>query len=59
VLGKMGMAKKDVYTRLENRMNCGVGKCARYYCTGRCQLRPRLRLQRRPYLLFRTAQPVA
>ena len=32
MLGKMGMAKKDVYTRLENRMNCGVGKCGRCNC---------------------------
>jgi len=32
VLDKMGLAKKDVYTSLENRMKCGVGKCGRCNC---------------------------
>jgi NAD(P)H-flavin reductase len=32
VLDKMGMAKKDIYTSLENRMKCGVGKCGRCNC---------------------------
>jgi NAD(P)H-flavin reductase len=34
VLGKMGLAPKDIYTSLENRMKCGVGKC------GRCNAGP-------------------
>ena len=29
VLEKMGLGLKDVYTSLENRMKCGVGKCGR------------------------------
>ena len=32
VLDKMGMAKKDIYTSLENRMKCGVGRCGRCNC---------------------------
>ena len=32
VLAKMGMADRDVYTSLENRMKCGVGKCGRCNC---------------------------
>jgi NAD(P)H-flavin reductase len=32
VLDKMGMAKHDIYTSLENRMKCGVGKCGRCNC---------------------------
>ena len=32
VLDKMGMAKKDIYTSLENRMKCGIGKCGRCNC---------------------------
>jgi len=34
VLDKMGLAPRDVYTSLENRMKCGVGKC------GRCNVGP-------------------
>jgi NAD(P)H-flavin reductase len=34
VLDKMGLALKDIYTSLENRMKCGVGKC------GRCNAGP-------------------
>jgi sulfhydrogenase subunit gamma (sulfur reductase) len=34
VLDKMGLAAKDIYTSLENRMKCGVGKC------GRCNVGP-------------------
>lgn len=34
VFDKMGLALKDVYTSLENRMKCGVGKC------GRCNAGP-------------------
>ena len=34
VLDKMGLAAKDIYTSLENRMKCGVGKC------GRCNAGP-------------------
>jgi sulfhydrogenase subunit gamma (sulfur reductase) len=34
VLAKMGLADKDIYTSLENRMKCGVGKC------GRCNAGP-------------------
>jgi sulfhydrogenase subunit gamma (sulfur reductase) len=34
VLDKMGLAPKDIYTSLENRMKCGVGKC------GRCNVGP-------------------
>jgi len=32
VLAKMGMADRDIYTSLENRMKCGVGKCGRCNC---------------------------
>jgi len=32
VLDKMGIAAKDIYTSLENRMKCGVGKCGRCNC---------------------------
>ena len=28
-LGKMGVANTAVYTTLENRIKCGVGKCGR------------------------------
>ncbi|MCE5228223.1 FAD/NAD(P)-binding protein, partial [bacterium] len=34
VLDKLGMAAGDIYTSLENRMKCGVGKC------GRCNAGP-------------------
>jgi NAD(P)H-flavin reductase len=32
VLAGMGMADRDIYTSLENRMKCGVGKCGRCNC---------------------------
>lgn len=32
VLGKMGVADERVYTSLENRMKCGIGKCGRCNC---------------------------
>ena len=32
VLSKMGLADNDIYTSLENRMKCGVGKCGRCNC---------------------------
>ena len=32
VLAKMGIDKPDIYTSLENRMKCGVGKCGRCNC---------------------------
>ncbi|MBI2435312.1 MAG: FAD/NAD(P)-binding protein [Candidatus Hydrogenedentes bacterium] len=32
VLEKMGLAKPDIYTSLENRMKCGLGKCGRCNC---------------------------
>ncbi len=32
VLGQMGMADRDIYTSLENRMKCGIGKCGRCNC---------------------------
>lgn len=32
VLTKAGMAEKDIYTSLENRMKCGLGKCGRCNC---------------------------
>jgi NAD(P)H-flavin reductase len=32
VLARMGLADRDVYTSLENRMKCGVGKCGRCNC---------------------------
>ena len=32
VLDKMGLDAKDIYTSLENRMKCGVGKCGRCNC---------------------------
>ncbi len=34
VLDKMGLGEEDIYTSLENRMKCGVGKC------GRCNAGP-------------------
>ncbi len=32
VLSTMGLADEDVYTSLENRMKCGIGKCGRCNC---------------------------
>ena len=32
VLAKMGLVDRDIYTSLENRMKCGVGKCGRCNC---------------------------
>lgn len=32
VLGEIGLSDKDIYTSLENRMKCGVGKCGRCNC---------------------------
>lgn len=32
VLDKMGISPKDIYTSLENRMKCGIGKCGRCNC---------------------------
>lgn len=32
VLLKAGLQEKDIYTSLENRMKCGVGKCGRCNC---------------------------
>jgi NAD(P)H-flavin reductase len=32
VLAKAGMSDADIYTSLENRMKCGVGKCGRCNC---------------------------
>ena len=32
VLDKMGLGPGDIYTSLENRMKCGVGKCGRCNC---------------------------
>ena len=32
VLDKMGLATADIYTSLENRMKCGIGKCGRCNC---------------------------
>ncbi len=32
VLDKMGVSAPDIYTSLENRMKCGVGKCGRCNC---------------------------
>ena len=32
VLDKMGLRPADIYTSLENRMKCGVGKCGRCNC---------------------------
>jgi NAD(P)H-flavin reductase len=34
VLDRLGMGPEDIYTSLENRMKCGVGKC------GRCNAGP-------------------
>jgi len=34
ILAKAGIADEDIYTSLENRMKCGVGKC------GRCNVGP-------------------
>ena len=33
VLDKMGLAPRDIYTSLENRMKCGIGKCSRCNCS--------------------------
>ncbi|MBI4877805.1 MAG: hypothetical protein HY822_24500 [Acidobacteria bacterium] len=32
VLDRLGLAPKDIYTSLENRMKCGLGKCGRCNC---------------------------
>lgn len=32
ILTDMGMSDRDIYTSLENRMKCGVGKCGRCNC---------------------------
>ena len=32
ILTKMGMHDRDIYTSLENRMKCGIGKCGRCNC---------------------------
>jgi sulfhydrogenase subunit gamma (sulfur reductase) len=32
VLSKMGLGDRDIYTSLENRMSCGLGKCGRCNC---------------------------
>jgi NAD(P)H-flavin reductase len=32
VLAKMGVPDADIYTSLENRMKCGLGKCGRCNC---------------------------
>ncbi len=32
VLSKIGLGDSDIYTSLENRMKCGVGKCGRCNC---------------------------
>jgi len=32
VLDKMGIGKGDIYSSLENRMKCGIGKCGRCNC---------------------------
>jgi NAD(P)H-flavin reductase len=34
VLDRMGIAAEGIYTSLENRMKCGLGKC------GRCNVGP-------------------
>lgn len=35
VMSKLGFAKEQIYTSLENRMKCGIGKC------GRCNVGPK------------------
>jgi sulfhydrogenase subunit gamma (sulfur reductase) len=32
ILAKMGLADTNIYTSLENRMKCGIGKCGRCNC---------------------------
>ena len=32
ILDKMGARPESVYTSLENRMKCGIGKCGRCKC---------------------------
>jgi NAD(P)H-flavin reductase len=32
ILAKMGLEDRDIYTSLENRMKCGIGKCGRCNC---------------------------
>jgi len=34
VMTKLGFGKDQIYTSLENRMKCGIGKC------GRCNIGP-------------------
>ena len=53
VLAKLGFAPEHIYTTLENRMKCGVGKC------GRCNVGKHLRLQGRPGLHRRPGEGTA
>ena len=53
VLAKMGLADRDIYTSLENRMKCGVGKC------GRCNCGPVYVCKEGPGLHARTNQAAA
>ena len=50
VLDKMGLAACDVYTSLENRMKCGVGKC------GRCNAGPVYVCKEGPVFTFQELQ---
>jgi NAD(P)H-flavin reductase len=50
VLERMGAQMSDVYTSLENRMTCGVGKC------GRCNAGPVYVCKEGPVFTFRELQ---
>ncbi|HWB97716.1 MAG TPA: hypothetical protein VG672_13475, partial [Bryobacteraceae bacterium] len=50
VLGRMGARMCDVYTSLENRMKCGIGKC------GRCNAGPVYICKEGPVFTFEDLQ---
>jgi NAD(P)H-flavin reductase len=50
VLERMGAQMTDVYTSLENRMKCGVGKC------GRCNAGPVYVCKEGPVFTFKELQ---
>jgi NAD(P)H-flavin reductase len=50
VLERMGARMSDVYTSLENRMKCGVGKC------GRCNAGPVYVCKEGPVFTFQELQ---
>ncbi len=52
ILDRMGMAPDDIYTSLENRMKCGVGKC------GRCNAGPVYVCKEGPVFSMRQLQQI-